>query len=136
MVKLGVVTPSTAPDDPPSDGADRTLDPPLPGPGAPDCATGAAAVDEGAAAVAEGDVEQPAASPITPISAPAAIQRPFLFDSNRRTFGPRACLAVVTEADASDEDAGGDAGSKSFMMALLLLWQLLQRVPAVHMKSL
>jgi hypothetical protein len=41
------------------------------------------------------------------IKAAAAIHTLFLFDSNRRTHDRRACLAMVTEADLSGEDAGG-----------------------------
>jgi hypothetical protein len=101
MVKLDVDTLPTVPDAPPAAGPDRALDPPLPasplpGPGCPD--------------VAEGDVAQPAASPITAhIRAAATIHPRFLFDGSRRTLGRRACLAMVTEADESGEDAGGEA---------------------------
>jgi hypothetical protein len=63
-------------------------------------------------AVAEGDVAQPAESPITAhINAAALIHPLLLFDSNRRTLGQVACLAMVIEADQSGEDAGGGAAS-------------------------
>src|SRR3979411_921034 len=101
---------STVPDAPPAAGPDRALDPPPPGPGCPAFAEGGVAVAEGGVAVAEGDVAQPAESPITAhISAAATIHPLLLFDSNRRTLGRRACLAMVTEADQSGEDAGGGA---------------------------
>jgi hypothetical protein len=74
----------------------------LPNPGCP----GFAEAD--VATVAEGDAAQPAESPITAhIGAAATIHPLFLFDSNRRTLGRRACSAVVTDADRSGEDAGG-----------------------------
>jgi hypothetical protein len=99
MVKLGVDTLSTVPAAPPGDGADRALDPPPPGcPEGPGFAEEDAAA-EGAAAVAEGVAAQPAETPITAsISAPATTHPLFLFDSNRRTRGRRACLAMLTEA--------------------------------------
>jgi hypothetical protein len=57
-------------------------------------------------------VAQPAESPITAhISAAATTHPLLLFDSNRRTLGRRACLAMVTEADQSGEDAGGGGGA-------------------------
>jgi hypothetical protein len=69
-----------------------------------------AAVAEGEVAVAE-DVPQ-AASPITAkIGARAMLHRLLLFDSNRRTLGRRRCVAMVTEADESGEDAGGGGGA-------------------------
>ena len=111
-MKLDVDTLPTVPDDPPEAGPDRALDPPppaasLPGPGCPDVA-------EGDVAVAEGDVAQPAESPITAhISAAATIHPLFLFDSNRRTLGRRAWLAMVTEAHESGEDTGGGGGAAS-----------------------
>jgi hypothetical protein len=78
----------------------------------PAVAEGEVAVAEGAVAVAEGDVPQAAESPITEhVSAAATIRRFFLFDSNRRTLGRRACLAMDTEADQSGEDAGGGGGA-------------------------
>jgi hypothetical protein len=56
-------------------------------------------------------VAQPAENPITEhISAAATIPRLFLFDTNRRTLGRRACLAMVTEANESGGDAGGGGG--------------------------
>jgi len=94
IVKLDVDTLSTVPDAPPAAGPDRALDP------------------EGDVAVAEGDVAQPAESPITPhMSAAAAIHPLLLFDSNRRTLGRRAWLAMVAEADESGEDNGGGGGA-------------------------
>jgi hypothetical protein len=64
------------------------------------------------ATVAEGDEAQPAESPITAhIGAAATIHPLFLFDSNRRTLGRRACSAMVTDADQSGEDAGGGGGA-------------------------
>ena len=101
-MKLDVDTLSTVPDAPPAAGPDRALDPP----------EGDVAVAEGDVVVAEGDVAQPAASPITAhISAAAAIRPLLLPDSNRRTLGRRAWLAMVTEADESGEDAGGGGGA-------------------------
>ena len=101
-MKLDVDTLSTVPDAPPAAGPDRALDPP----------EGDVAVAEGDVVVAEGDVAQPAASPITAhISAAAAIRPLLLSDSNRRTLGRRAWLAMVTEADESGEDAGGGGGA-------------------------
>jgi hypothetical protein len=83
------------PDAPPEAGPDRALDAPLP-----------AAVAEGDAAVAE-DVPQAAESPITAhISTATMIHRLLLVDSKRGTPGRRRCLAMVTEADKSGEDAG------------------------------
>ena len=100
-MKLDVDTLSTVPDAPPAAGPDRALDP-----------EGDVAVAEGDVAVAEGDVAQPAESPITAhISAAAAIRPLPLFDSNRRTLGRHAWLAMVTEADESGEDAGGGGGA-------------------------
>ena len=90
---------STVPEAPPEAGPDRALDPPPPAP-----------VAEGDVAVAE-DVAQ-AENPITAdISAAAMIHRLPRFDSNRRTLGRRSCLAMVTEADESGEDAGGGGGA-------------------------
>jgi hypothetical protein len=64
------------------------------------------------AVVVEGDAAQPAESPITGAISAAATTHPLLpFDSNRRTLGRRACLAMVTEADQSGEDADGGAGA-------------------------
>jgi hypothetical protein len=124
IAKLDVDTLPTVPDAPPEAGPDRALDPPppdpkppaepLPGMWCPDVAEADVAVAEGGVAAAEGDVAQPAESPITPhISAAATIHRLLLFDSNRRTPGRRACLAMVTEADQSGEDAGGGGGAAS-----------------------
>jgi hypothetical protein len=51
-------------------------------------------------------------SPITAhISAAATIHPLLLFDSNRHILGQRACLAMVTEADESGEDAGEGGGA-------------------------
>ena len=62
--------------------------------------------------VAEGDVARPTESPTTAHVSAAATTHPLLlFDSNRRTLGQRACLAIVTEADESGEDAGGGGGT-------------------------
>jgi hypothetical protein len=98
--KLDVVKLSTVPDAPPEAGPDRALDPPPP------------AVTEGDVAVAEGDVAQAAESPITAhISAAATIRPLLLFDINRRTFGRCSFSAMVTEADESGEDAGGEGGA-------------------------
>jgi hypothetical protein len=104
-VKLDVDTLSTVPDAPPEAGPDRALDPPPPDP-RPPAEPPPAAVAEGDVAVAE-DVPQ-AASPITAdISTAAMVQRLLLCDTNRRAPGRRSCLATVTAADESDEDAGG-----------------------------
>jgi hypothetical protein len=133
-VKPDVDTPSTVPEDPPAAGPDRAFDPtppdprlpaaPRPGPACPDVA-------EEDAVVADGDDEaKPTETPITAHTSTAqaaTIHRPFLFDSNRRSHGRRACPATIPGADESGEDAGGGrvpagfAGSYSFMMALLLL---------------
>jgi hypothetical protein len=108
-VKLDVDTLSTVPDAPPAAGPDRALDPPV---GDVAVAVGDVAVAEGDVAVAVGDVAQPAESPITAhISAAAAIRPLLLFDSNRRTLGRHAWLAMVTEADESGEEAGGGGGA-------------------------
>jgi hypothetical protein len=132
IVKPDVDTLLTVPDAPPAAGPDRALDPP-PDP-KPPAEPLPAAVAEGDVAFAE-DVPQ-AESPIAAhISAAAMIHRLLLFDSNRRTLGRRSCLAMVTEADESGEDAGGPdvtaetgrartvswglVGSWSFMMAFL-----------------
>jgi hypothetical protein len=81
---------ATVPDDPPAAGPDRALDP-----------------DPSFAADAEVDVARPMDSPITGhITAAATIRPIFLLDSNRRTLGRRAFLAVVTEGDQSGEGAG------------------------------
>ena len=109
MVKLDVDTLPTVPDDPPAAGPDRALDPPPPAARLPDAMF--PVVAEGDVAGAEGDVAQPAVSPITAhISAAASIRPLFLFESNRRTLGRRACLARGTEADESGESAGGGGG--------------------------
>src|ERR1700686_2105511 len=95
MVKLDVDTLATVPAAPPDAGPDRALPPP----------PGAAA--EGDVAVAE-DVPQAAESPITAhISAAPMINRLLLFDRNPHTPRWRRCLAMGTEADESDKDAGG-----------------------------
>jgi hypothetical protein len=108
IVKLDVDTLSTVPDAPPAAGPDRALDPG----GDVAVAEGDVAVAEGDVAVAEGDVAQPAESPITAhISAAAEIHPLLLFDSNRRTLGRRAWLAMVAEADESGEDAGRGGGA-------------------------
>jgi len=105
-VKLDVDTLSTVPDAPPAAGPDRALDPE----GDVTVAEADVTVAEGDVTVAEGEVAQPSESPITAhISAAAAIRPLLLFDSNRRTLGRRAWLAMVTEADESGEDAGGEA---------------------------
>ena len=111
-MKLDADTLSTVPDAPPEAAPDRALAPPLPGTGCPDVAAGDVVVAEGDMVVAEGDVAQPAENPITAhISAAATIHPLFLFDTNRRTPGRRACLAMVTEANESREDAGGGGGA-------------------------
>jgi hypothetical protein len=80
--------------------------------GCPADAEGDAPGAEEDVAVAEGDAAQPAESPITAdISAAATIHPLLLFDSNRPTPDRRACLAMVTEADESGEDAGGEGGT-------------------------
>ena len=105
-MKLDADTLLTVPDAPPEAGPDRALDPPPPDP-RPPAEPLPAAVGEGDVAVAE-DVPQAAESPITTlISTTAMIHRILLFDSNRRTPGRRSCLAMVTEAAESGEDAGG-----------------------------
>src|SRR5258706_11747960 len=122
MVKLDVDTLSTVPAAPPAAGPDRALEPPPPDPGLPEAplpgtprpavAEGDVAGAEADVAGAEGDAAQPAESPITAhISAVATIPPLFLFDSNRRSLGRRACLAMVTEADESGEVAGGGGGA-------------------------
>jgi hypothetical protein len=109
-VKLDADTLSIAPDAPPEAAPDRALAPPLPGTGCPDVAAEDAVVAAGDAVVAEGDVAQPAENPITAhISAAAKIPPLSLFDTNRRTPGRRACLAMVTEANESG-GGGGETG--------------------------
>jgi hypothetical protein len=107
-VKLDVDRLLTVPADPPAAGPDRALDPPAaprPGPGRP-------GVAEGDVAVADVDEAQPAESPINAhIGAATTINPLLLFDGNRRPFGRRACLAMVTKLDLSDENAGGRAGA-------------------------
>jgi hypothetical protein len=110
IVKFDVDTLLTVPDAPPEAGPDRALDPPPPDP-RPTAEPLPAAVVEGDAAVVE-DVPQAAESPITAhISAAVMIRRLLLFDSNRRCFGRRSCLAMVAEADESCEDAGRGGGA-------------------------
>ncbi len=107
IVKPDVDTLSTVPDAPPEAGPDRALDPSPPAVGEGDVADAEGDVD-----VAEGDVAQPAESPvIAHVSAAAAIHPPFLFDSNRRTPGERACLATITETDKSGDVAGREGGA-------------------------
>jgi hypothetical protein len=129
-VKLDVDTLLTVPDAPPAAGPDRALDPAegdvavaegdvavaegdvAVAEGDVAVAEGDVAVAEGDVAVAEGDVAQPAESPITAhVSAAAAIRPLLRFDSNRRTLGRRAWLAMVTEADESGEGARGGGGA-------------------------
>src|ERR1019366_488808 len=98
----------TVPDAPPEAGPDRALDPlpldPRP-PVGPRPATRRPAVDDG-------DVARSTESPITEhISTATTIHLLLLFDSNRRTVGRRARLAIGTEADQSGEDTGGGSGA-------------------------
>ncbi|GAB3842912.1 hypothetical protein GCM10027610_054470 [Dactylosporangium cerinum] len=115
-MKLDVDTLSTAPAAPPAAGPDRALDPPPPDPGLPEAplpGTPWLADAKGDVAVAEGDAAQPAESPITAHISAAPPTPPIpLFDSNRRNPGRRACLAGVTEADESGEDAGEEAAQR------------------------
>jgi hypothetical protein len=109
-VKLDVDTLPTVPDAPPEAGPDRALDPPLPDPRPP------AKPPPGTklADVAEGDVARATESPIAAQSSAAATIHPLLlFNSDRRTVGHRACLAMVTEVDLSHGDAGWDGGAAS-----------------------
>jgi hypothetical protein len=116
-VKLDEDTLLTVPTAPPAAGPDRALDPPPPPPpdrGPPAKPLGGApcpAVVEGDVAAAEEDVAAQPESPITAHSSAAAIHPLLLFDSNRRTLDRRACLAIVTEADQSGEDAGRGGGA-------------------------
>ncbi len=104
-MKPDVDTVATVPDAPPEAGPDRALDPPPPDP-KPPADPLPAAVADGDVAVTE-DVPQAAERPITAlISTAGMIHRLLLFDSNRRTPGRHGCLAMVTEADESDEDTG------------------------------
>jgi hypothetical protein len=117
IVKLAGDTLSTAPDDPPSAGPDRALDPPLAGAACPDGAEEVTADDTVVAkvdtAAVGADVPQPAASPITPdISAATMIHRLFLPESSRPALGRRACSAMVTAADESSEDADEEGGAE------------------------
>jgi hypothetical protein len=92
-VKLDLDMLATVPDDPPAAGPDRALDP-----------------DPSFAADADADVDvaRPTESPINGHITAAATIRPILLpDSNRRTLGGSAGLAVVTEGDRSVEGAGG-----------------------------
>jgi hypothetical protein len=59
------------------------------------------------------DAAQPAASPITAHQRSGHDPATFLFDSNRRTLGRPACLAMVAEADESGDDAGGGGGAEA-----------------------
>jgi hypothetical protein len=102
-VKLEVDRLSTVPDAPPEAGPERALDPPLPaapgGPGGP----AVVAVAEGEVAVVADEVVQAAESPITAlISAAPTIH--LLLDGNRHAVAHRACLAMVAEAEESDDD--------------------------------
>ena len=107
---------STVPDDPPAAGPDRALEPPppatpLPDPKRPDGAEEEVAVVE-EEVVAEEDAAQAAQRPNTAhISPAAAIRLLALLESNRPTVSRRACLAVVTEADESGQDACGGGGA-------------------------
>jgi hypothetical protein len=63
-------------------------------------------------AVGDGEVARLTESPITEhIIAATTIHLLLLFDSNRRTVGRRARLAIGTEADQSGEDTGGGSGA-------------------------
>src|SRR2546430_17376106 len=107
MMKLDVDTLSTVPDAPPEAGPDRAFAPP---------AEPLPAVAGGDVVVAE-DVPQAAETPITAHISPAArIHRLLLIDSNRRTPGPRSCLAAETVSRSL-------AGSESFMNTFLLFRQ-------------
>ena len=79
---------STVPDEPPSAGPDRALDPPAPAlpPGmlCPAVDEEDVTVAEGVAAAVEGDVEQAAQTPDTANTSAAAIPALFPFASNRR----------------------------------------------------
>ena len=106
-MKLDVDTLPIVPDAPPEAGPDRALDPPLPDPRPP------AKPPPGTkfADVAEGDVARATESPIAAHSSAAATIHPLLlFNSDRRTPLHRACLAMLTEADLSEEDGGGGGG--------------------------
>jgi hypothetical protein len=106
--KLDLDTLPTVPDDPPAAGPDRALDPPPPERGPP----AELAPEASCPADAEGDDARPTESPTTgTITAAATIRPLFLFHSNRRTHGRRACLAIVSEADKSCEDAGRSGGA-------------------------
>jgi hypothetical protein len=85
-VKPDEVTSLTVPVDPPSAAPERALDPLPLLPGMPCPAAGAVA--DGVAVVVAADVAAQPDSPITAVSAAAAIQ-PLLFDSSRRTSGRR-----------------------------------------------
>jgi len=107
-MKLDLDTVPTVPDDPPAAGPDRALDPPPALPVAP----AEWLLDAGCVADAEGDEARPTESPITGlITAAAKSNRPFRFDSNRRTRRSRACLATVTADDQSGEDTGEGAAA-------------------------
>ena len=121
-MKLDVDTLPTVPDAPPEAGPDRALDPPPPNPGppaeplpgarCPAVGEGGLAVVEVDVAVAQGAVARATQSPITEdVSAAPTIHLLLLFDRNRRTLGPPACLSTVTEADQSAEDAGEGGGA-------------------------
>jgi hypothetical protein len=95
-------------------------------------------------AVADGDVAQPAASPITAHIGAVATSHPLLlFDGNRRPFGRRACLAMVTKVDQADEDADGRVGAAPAATELpatdgpdgalmVSLWESMETTPTVR----
>jgi hypothetical protein len=129
-VKPDVDVVSTMPVAPPSAGPDRGPPP------------GGVAVGEGVAVAERDDADDeksaaadvPAVSPAIAHVSPAATIHPrFLFDSNRRTLGRRACTAMVAGADPAGEWL---VGSKSFMTALLIAWATAQSLSAVHMRTL
>jgi hypothetical protein len=95
-------------------------------------------------AVADGDGAQPAESPITAqIGAAATINPLLLFNGNRRPFGRRACLAVATKVDRSEEDAGGGTGAAPAAPELpatdgpdgalmVSLWESMEMTPTIR----
>jgi hypothetical protein len=70
------------------------------------------AVADGGGAAVEEDVATSTESPITAqIDAAATIHPLLLFETNRHTLSRRDCLAVVSGADGSGDEAGESGGT-------------------------
>jgi hypothetical protein len=77
------------------------------------------------AEVVEGEEEQAAASPTTPHTSPAAaITRPFLDDSGRRTLGRRACRAASAPPEVPATDGTDGTDGPDGTDAVLVPWGL------------